>query len=42
MSTEDYKKVQSSILASNFANVLSNLYKRISKAEMLEDMVIYI
>ena len=41
MSTEDYKKVQSSMLASQFADVLSNINKRISKAEMLEDMVIY-
>lgn len=41
MSDEDYKKARSSMVASNFANMLSDLQKKWSEAEMLEDMVIY-
>ena len=41
MIDEDYKKVQTHILAASFADVLSNINKRISEVAMLEDMIIY-
>lgn len=41
MSDEDYKKEQIHHCVASFADMLSNLRKEISKAEMLENMVIY-
>lgn len=39
MSDEDYKKVK--IFAAGFADVLSDINKKMVEVEMLEDMVIY-